>query len=213
MPMNFSGRSVEAASRVIEIDDVLVPTIASGFRCGQRSAKDLALDLFLLARRLDHQIAVAELVERLRRRDALERGLTVFLGDQLALHLARQIAVDRGEPGIDAVAGNIVEQHVHSGERRHMRDAVAHLAGADHADLANCRGHFLRLVAGARLGPLPNLGHCCHSAFYDDPGPDATGTVTCRPCRVRSRVLEAPDRDPPPGRSRRPGRSAPPRPC
>src|SRR6187401_633023 len=43
MPMNFSGRSVEAASRVIEIDDVLVPTIASAFRCGQRSEKILRL--------------------------------------------------------------------------------------------------------------------------------------------------------------------------
>ena len=213
MPMNFSGRSVEAASRVIEIDDVLVPTIASGFRFGQRSAKILRLTSSFSARGLDDQIAIAELVERLRRRDALERRLTVFLGNQLARDLARQIAVDRGEPGIDAVARNIVEQHVHSGERRHVRDAVAHLAGADHADLANCRGHFLRLVAGARLGTLPNLGHCCHSAFYDDLRPDTTAKVIGRAFRARSRVPEAPDRDPPPGRSRRPGRSAPPRPC
>ena len=41
--MNFSGRSVAAASRVIEIDEVLVARIASGFSAGQRSAKILRL--------------------------------------------------------------------------------------------------------------------------------------------------------------------------
>jgi hypothetical protein len=35
--MNFSGRSVEAASRVIEIEEVLVATIASGFSTAQSS--------------------------------------------------------------------------------------------------------------------------------------------------------------------------------
>ena len=68
MPMNFSGRSVDEASRVIEIDDVLVPTIASGFSAGQSVGEDLALDLLLLGRRLDDEIAVAELVEAFRRR-------------------------------------------------------------------------------------------------------------------------------------------------
>jgi hypothetical protein len=38
MPMNFSGRSVEAASRVIEIDEVLVPRIACSAKCGQTAA-------------------------------------------------------------------------------------------------------------------------------------------------------------------------------
>ena len=39
MPMNRSGRSVDDASRVIEIDDVLVPRIASGLSTGQTLAK------------------------------------------------------------------------------------------------------------------------------------------------------------------------------
>jgi hypothetical protein len=37
MPMNFSGRSVEAASRVIEIDEELVATIAYVFSTAQSS--------------------------------------------------------------------------------------------------------------------------------------------------------------------------------
>ena len=39
MPMNWPGRSVTEASRVIEIDEVLVQISASGFRCGQRSRR------------------------------------------------------------------------------------------------------------------------------------------------------------------------------
>ena len=39
MPMNRSGRSVEAASRVIEIDEVFVATIVSGRRAGQSRSK------------------------------------------------------------------------------------------------------------------------------------------------------------------------------
>ena len=35
MPMKRSGRSVEAASRVIEIEEVFVAIIASGLREGQ----------------------------------------------------------------------------------------------------------------------------------------------------------------------------------
>ena len=43
MPMKRSGRSVDAASRVIEIDEVLVAMIASGFSEAHRSAKILRL--------------------------------------------------------------------------------------------------------------------------------------------------------------------------
>src|SRR5476651_2445472 len=43
MPMNRSGRSVDDANRVIEIDEVLVATIACGFSVAQSSAKILRL--------------------------------------------------------------------------------------------------------------------------------------------------------------------------
>ena len=38
-PMNFSGRSVRLASRVMEIDEVFEVRIVVGFRCGSRSSK------------------------------------------------------------------------------------------------------------------------------------------------------------------------------
>src|SRR6516165_8446600 len=43
MPMKRSGRSVEEASRVIEIDDVLLPMMASGLSSGQTLAKIVRL--------------------------------------------------------------------------------------------------------------------------------------------------------------------------
>ena len=144
MPMKRSGRSVAAASRVIEIEDVLVPMIASGLSDGTERAEDLALDLLLLRRRLDHEIAVAEFVEGLGSRDALDRGLPLFIADALTADLARQIAADGGQTLGDAFGGDIVEQHVKAGERADMGDAAAHLAGADHADLANRMRHLLR---------------------------------------------------------------------
>ena len=60
MPMKCSGRSVDDASRVIEIDEVLEATIASGFSDGAQIGEDLALDVFLLGRGLDHEVAVRQ---------------------------------------------------------------------------------------------------------------------------------------------------------
>ena len=40
-------------------------------------------------------------------------------------------------PALIRSGDDVVEQHVEAGERADMRDAAAHLAGADHADFAN----------------------------------------------------------------------------
>ena len=58
MPMKRSGRSVEDASRVIEIDEVLVAMMVSGLSDRAEVGENLALDLFLLGRGLDHDVAV-----------------------------------------------------------------------------------------------------------------------------------------------------------
>ena len=63
MPMNAPGRSVDGASRVIEIDEVLVARIASGFSAGASLLEDLPLDLLVLGGGLDHQVAVADAAE------------------------------------------------------------------------------------------------------------------------------------------------------
>ncbi len=97
MPMKRSGRSVEAASRVIEIDEVLVARMASGFSAGAQVGEDLALDLFLLGRGLDHQIATGKRVVFLRRLDAGQRALAVLVADRLLADLPGHVAVDGRE--------------------------------------------------------------------------------------------------------------------
>ena len=79
MPMNLPGRSVAAASRVIEIDEVLVAMIASGFSCGHELLEDLALDLLLLGRRLDDDVAIAEQRVIGAGRDALSAPLSLVV--------------------------------------------------------------------------------------------------------------------------------------
>ena len=210
MPMKRSGRSVEAASRVIEIDEVLVPTMVVGLECRAERGEDLALDLFFLGRRLDHQIAVAEVLQRFCRADALERSLALLVGDALAADLTRQVAADGGEPFGNALGDNVVEQHVQAGQRADMRDAVAHLTGADHADLADGmavpplwsprvfgRSFTSTIFAYLLRGHAATLRPPVNDRAFPAPGP--------APAR--------PDRGPPPVHSRQLERSALPRPC
>src|SRR5262249_49803242 len=65
--------------------------------------KDAALHVLLLGRRLDDEVAVLEGVILLDRGDAFERGLAFLLGDALAAHLTRHVAVDRGNARLDPI--------------------------------------------------------------------------------------------------------------
>ena len=134
--MKCSGRSVAAASRVIEIDEVLVARIASGFSSGQRSAKIL---------RLTSSFSVADSITRsqspssssvsagvMRASAALRSSSVISLRETCRAMLPLMVA----SPALMRSRRDVVEQHVEAGERADMRDAVAHLAGADHADLA-----------------------------------------------------------------------------
>ncbi len=58
--MNCSGRSVAEPRRVIEIDEVLEARIAVLRITGHSWSKILLLDVFLLGRRLDGEVDVAE---------------------------------------------------------------------------------------------------------------------------------------------------------
>jgi hypothetical protein len=116
--------------------------------------KDLALDLFLFDRGLDHEVAVRQTVQRLGGGNPVERFFARVLGDSLLGDLARQMAVDGRHRRFQPFVGDVVEHHVETGERRHMRDAVAHLARADHADLLDCHRHLFIHRNGAHIAPV-----------------------------------------------------------
>ena len=99
-PVGRGGEPRDRDRRSIGADDGL------RFQRRTKRGEDLALDVFVLGRGLDDQIAIAEIVERLGRRDALDRRLPLLVADALAADLARQIAVDGGKTLGDAVGGN-----------------------------------------------------------------------------------------------------------
>ena len=95
--------------------------------------EDLALDVFLLDRGLDDEVAVGERIDGRRRRDAPERRLPLAFADGVFRHLARHVAVDGGDAGLDPLLRNVVERDIEAREGAHMGDAAAHLTGADDA--------------------------------------------------------------------------------
>src|SRR5580700_3341844 len=148
-PIGGGGQARDRDRGCIGADD--------GFGLQRRTqrTKDLALDVLLLSRRLDHQVAVAQFVEGLGPGDAFDRGVALLLADTLAADLPRQIAVDGGEPLGDAFSGDVVEENVEARKRTDVGNAVAHLAGADHADLPDGMRTVIR-PRGTRHWPLPN---------------------------------------------------------
>ena len=143
MPMNFSGRSVTEASRVIEMDDVLVASMQSGRKRGTQVHEDLAFDLFIFRGRFDDEIAFGESIIIERRRDPADGGDARCLVELLALDETREISAERGEASIDPFLGNVVEGDVESGDRADLRDPGAHLPGADDADRVDFNHEFL----------------------------------------------------------------------
>ena len=135
MPMKRSGRSVEAASRVIEIDEVLVARMASGFSEAHRSVKILRLtSSFSVAVSITRsQSAKASYFSAgLMRASALLRSssLIAFLPTcraMLPLMVAMPALMRSGETSL-SITGI-------ARERADMGDAVAHLPGADDADI------------------------------------------------------------------------------
>ena len=115
MPMNRSGRSVIEASR----RDRNRRRIRSHHRRWlQRRAKlgeNLAFDLLVLGGGFDDQVAVGKGVVAGRGLDPAQSRIARRWIDLFSLNLAREIACDRGEPGVDVGFRDIVESDFDAG--------------------------------------------------------------------------------------------------
>jgi hypothetical protein len=136
-PMNFSGRSVRLASRVIEIDEVFEVRIVVRPQMRQQVLEDRLLDGLALGRGLDHQVGLAEIGQLQRGADPRQRGVPVACGDLLARDLAVEVLFDQGDRAVQRFLADVGHQNVVAGQRGHMGDAVAHLTGPDHPDCLN----------------------------------------------------------------------------
>ena len=138
-----------AASAVIDNDDVLEARIASGDHDHFQFAQQLALDVEILDDRLDHQLRADEIAERVHRND---RAAAASASARAELAFGRERCQRFADLRLRRVGGahaRIEEVHAMPRLRGHLRDARAHRAGADDADLRlarQCVGHRAQAV-------------------------------------------------------------------
>jgi hypothetical protein len=154
--MNFSGRSVRLASRVMEIEGM-------GREIGREAVEDRLLDAFLFGRRLDDQIAGAQIGNRHGGLDAAHgRGLGLG-GDLAARNLTFDVAVDGGDGLGQPLGADVVHQDVIARQGEDMGNPVAHLPGAHDSHKLN--GHvFPRKVGHHLTSALPPRQARCAAA-------------------------------------------------
>ena len=120
---------------MIEIDEVFEVRMVCGARCGTSAAKIWCLSGSLLGRRLDDEVGGAEGGEVALDPDAGERCVALGLGDACRAATCRSM-LPRMISGaaLSAASETSWSIDVEAREREDMGDAVAHLAGTDHAD-------------------------------------------------------------------------------
>src|SRR3546814_8290941 len=96
--------------------------------------EDLPLDGFLLRRRLDDQVAVAEVREARRRPDLVERLRLAELVDDPAPELPVEIVADPYDSLLQLLRRDVGQPHLAAREGGEVGDAVAHLSGAGEPD-------------------------------------------------------------------------------
>ncbi|MGY4430111.1 hypothetical protein ACVWWO_002588 [Bradyrhizobium sp. F1.13.1] len=155
MPMKRSGRSVAAASFVIEIDEVFVASSVRGDSVAQRSFRILTLSFLVLGRRLDDEIAIDELGAVGGAGDALERGVAIARRHLLLLDQALEAAANRRNPAVHRRIGNIDHHDRKPGRGTNLRDAVPHGPCPDDANgLDHCLKSFILADVPYRPRPL-----------------------------------------------------------
>ena len=102
--------------------------------------EDGALQLELLEDRFDDEIAVGQLGQLRRQRQARERSLPLVLGQAALLDAACQVAVDRGPPALCELLAHLPADGVVAGLHADLRDSGSHRAEADDAHPANLHG-------------------------------------------------------------------------
>ena len=127
---------------------------------GDQIFKNRLLDGLAFSRRLDHQIALAQLCKCLGCNDSFERSVTVCFGYLTAANLTVEVAGNGINRLLQCFSAYIVQQHVVARQSHNMGDAVAHLACANDADCLDIHAlspfvspqHKAGGVAAARVG-------------------------------------------------------------
>ena len=116
-------------------------------------AEHLLLDVHVLEHRLDDEIAVGQRVEIERRAEQAHARLDVGLLEPALLRGVLVVAADGGEAAVERVLLRFDDRHRDADVDEIHRDAAAHRAGADDADLLDRQRR--RVVR--HVGDLPDL--------------------------------------------------------
>ena len=113
--------------------------------------EDLLLHLHQFEHRLDHEIAIGQIIERKARRDQRHAFFDILHGKPPAFGGVLVVLADGGEPAIKRILLRLDDGDGDAGIEEVHRNAAAHGPGADHADAGDFAG-------GGVLGDIRNLG-------------------------------------------------------
>ena len=104
--------------------------------------ENLFFDLFVLGRRLDHQLATLEALVILAGGDPIQGLFLVVFGNLLAGDPAVHALFDAAFGFFDDIGIGVHQVHVKPGDGAYVGNALTHLAAADDADLFKIHSHF-----------------------------------------------------------------------
>ena len=202
--MKRSGRSVEAASRVIEIDEVLEATMASGLSTAQRSWKILRLTssfstALSITRSQSASPSMASAATMCASACLRASSVMTFLETwraRLPLMVAMPDFRRSAETSLSTTS-------------KPARAATCAMPLPIWPEPITPTFLIIAILSSHRRVPAPALLLHKHRMVSAHPA----AAITFRASPAPRSVREPPDRDPRPGRNRPPGKSARPRPC
>ena len=100
----------------------------------QQIFEDRLLDGFPFRGCFDHQIGAANISQLQGCADPACGGVFFVFGNQPTTHLTGHVLFNLGRSTIQRLLRHVAENDIITGKRHHMRNPVAHLPGANHAN-------------------------------------------------------------------------------
>ena len=137
--MTWPGLWVCAASRVMEMEEVLEARITSGFKHRIQLQEEFLFEGETLRRRLDDKIAYRQVLSLQGAADRSQGLLRLGCGQFALGRLALQILANRLQPAIEKTLFDFAQHYLKPAPGKHMRNPIAHGPGAHHS-------HYLDFV-------------------------------------------------------------------
>ncbi len=134
MPTTRSGWGTSAAIALTGSEEVLLARIACGPQASGQRGEQLALQLEVLGRRLDDEVAIAEVAEAAGALDAPRRRGRFLLAPATALRALAERGAQALDAGFQRLRDGVVQERLVAAQGGDLGDPGAHRAGADDAD-------------------------------------------------------------------------------